>query len=119
MRQLDNQAKDCFCKPESENYKGDQYVKDLIAKKQEALQKAVRASALTGEVGQTAGAAAASSGGSLDGGMSLDNAWKTLLQAKQEVRSGNVAIRLQYCLSTCDGSDDFNPDDATSAVILR
>ena len=90
-----HQSKDYFCNPESENYKGDQYVKDLIARKQEALQKAVSASALTGEVGQTAGAAATSIGGSLEGGMSMDSMYNTWLQAKKEVRSGNVAIRVQ------------------------
>ena len=70
-------------------------MKDLIARKQEALQKAVSAAALTGEVGQTAGAAATSIGGSLDGGMSMDHMFSTWLQAKQEVRSGNVAVRVQ------------------------
>ena len=90
-----HQSKDCFCNPESENYKGDQYVKDLIARKQEALHKAVSAAALTGEVGQTAGAAATSTGGSLDGGMSMDNMFSTWLRAQQEVRSGSAAVRMQ------------------------
>ena len=71
-------------------------MKDLIARKQEALQKhSLSAAALTGEVGQTAGAAATSTGGSLDGGMSMDHMFSTWLQAKQEVRSGNVAVRVQ------------------------
>ena len=90
-----HQSKDYFCNPESENYKGDQCVKDLIARKQEALQKAVSAAALTGEVGQTAGAAATSTGGSLDGGMSMDNMFSTWLRAQQEVRSGSAAVRMQ------------------------
>ena len=72
-----------------------QYVKDLIARKQEALHKAVSAAALTGEVGQTAGAAATSTGGSLDGGMSMDNMFSTWLRAQQEVRSGSAAVRMQ------------------------
>ena len=70
-------------------------MKDLIARKQEALHKAVSAAALTGEVGQTAGAAATSTGGSLDGGMSMDNMFSTWLRAQQEVRSGSAAVRMQ------------------------
>ena len=41
-------AKACFCNSNSDKYKGDDFVKDLIKKKQEALQKATAAAAFTG-----------------------------------------------------------------------
>ena len=67
MRQWGHSAKDCFCNPKSDNYKGDEYVKQLVARKQEAQQKSISTAAVTGDDGP---------------GMSMDNMYKTWLHAK-------------------------------------
>ena len=65
-----HQACDCFCNPESKNYKGDQYVKQLVTRKQEALQKSISTAAVVGDDGK---------------GMSMDNMFQTWLHAKSSV----------------------------------
>ena len=65
-----HQACDCFCNPESKNYKGDQYVKQLVTRKQEALQKSISTAAVVGDDGK---------------GMSMDNMFQTWLHAKSSI----------------------------------
>ena len=38
-----------ICNPQSTNYKGDDYVNKLVARKQEALHKAINTAAITGD----------------------------------------------------------------------
>ena len=69
-------AKDCFYNPQSDKYKGDEFVKQNAAKKQEALQKITGAAATAVDHAEAAQVEEAT--------MNLDSMYRTWLQAKNE-----------------------------------
>ena len=69
-------AKDCFYNPQSDKYKGDEFVKQHAAKKQEALQKITGAAATAVDHAEAAQVEEAT--------MNLDSMYRTWLQAKNE-----------------------------------
>ena len=69
-------AKDCFYNPQSDKYKGDEFVKQHAAKKQEALQKITGAAATAVDHAEATQVEEAT--------MNLDSMYRTWLQAKSE-----------------------------------
>ena len=96
-------ADECFCNPKSKNYKGDDYVKELIKRKQEALQKATATAACTSGVdmrpeaggGGNENLAAATSSAQSD--LSLDSMWAGWLAAKNKVSTPAVREVVVAC----------------------
>ena len=76
MRNWGHHAKDCFYNPQSDKYKGDEFVKQLAAKKQEALQKITGAAATAVDHAEATQVEEAT--------MNLDSMYRTWLQAKSE-----------------------------------
>ena len=68
--------KDCFYNPQSDKYKGDEFVKQHAAKKQEALQKITGAAATAVDHAEASQVEEAT--------MNLDSMYRTWLQAKNE-----------------------------------